>query len=453
MPGEPSLPIPGYSAREMLPLLRKIQQDTLGFLMEAFRQHGDLVSFAIPGQSVVLVNNPEWIKHILQDNHHNYTKDTIQYNSLSKITGRGLLTSDGDAWFRNRRLEQPAFARPRLLALDQIVVPAAQKMLAEWDTAFQQAESLDIDRQMMRLALEIVGKALFSIDLSQQAHALTGAVMTALDYIMYQARNMIVPPLFLPTPRNIHFKQAIQTLDCAVDEIIFGRRRLADSGDDLLGMLLKGRHVQTGQPLSSQELRNEVITLLIAGHETVASALTWSWYLLANNPAARRRLQTEIKEVLGDRLPASADLPRLKYTYQVFAEALRLYPPAWLITRRAVQADQLGPYTLPAGTLVIISPYTIHRHPAFWENPESFNPDRFVDDNESKRPRFAYIPFGGGPRLCIGSNFALIEAQLILAAVVQRYQLDLLPGSAILADALVTIRPRGGLPMRIYQEK
>jgi cytochrome P450 len=437
----------------MLPLLRKIQQDTLGFLMEAVHQNGDLVSFAIPGQSVVLVNNPEWIKHILLDNHHNYTKDTIQYNSLSKITGRGLLTSDGDAWFRNRRLEQPAFARPRLLALDQIVVPAAQKMLAEWATAFQQAESLDIDRQMMRLALEIVGKALFSIDLSQKAHALTGAVMTALDYIMYQARSLIVPPLFLPTPRNLHFRQAIQTLDQAVDEIISSRRRLADPGDDLLGMLLKGRDLQTRLPLSSQQLRNEVITLLIAGHETVASALTWSWYLLANNPDARRRLQAEVEEVLENRLPASTDLPRLKYTYQVFAEALRLYPPAWLITRRAVQADQLGPFTLPAGSLVIISPYTIHRHPAFWENPELFNPDRFVEDNESKRQRFAYIPFGGGPRLCIGSNFALIEAQLILAVVIQRYQLDLLPGSIVQPDALVTIRPRGGLPMRIYQGK
>lgn len=447
MPDLPAVPV--ISGRMLLPHLRRIQSDTLGFIMDTTRRSGDLVHFDLGGPQAFLVSRPSVIQHVLQDNHRNYTKDTIQYNSLATVTGRGLLTSDGDAWLRNRRLAQPAFARPRLAALDQVVVPAAAAMLERWEGALRQSAELDVDREMMQVTLEVVGKALFGIDLSREAHALTGAVLTCLDHIIYKARVLITPPDFLPTPRNLRFRRALRALDQAVFDLIDGRARAADPGDDLLGMLLKARDPQNGRPLDRQQLRDEVITLLIAGHETVASALTWSFYLLAGHPAAWDELHAEVQAVLGGRLPASADLPRLAFTGQVFDEALRLYPPAWLITRKAVAADEFDGARVPAGALVIISTYAVHRHADFWPDAERFDPHRFAEGEEERRPRFAYIPFGGGPRLCIGNHFALAEARLILAMVAQRFRLSLMPDAAVFPDPLVTIRPRGGLPMRL----
>jgi cytochrome P450 len=266
---------------------------------------------------------------------------------------------------------------------------------------------------------------------------------------MYRARNIFVPPDFIPTPRNLRFRQALRTLDNAVYELMAGRRQSASPGDDLLGMLLQARDEETGQPMNDRQVRDEILTMLIAGHETVASALTWSWYLLARNPAERDRLRGEVDRVLGGRLPTSADLASLPYTAQVFSEALRLYPPAWVITRRAIEEDELMGYPVPKGALVIMSPYAIHRRADFWPDPEVFQPGRFAPANGVERQRFSYIPFGGGPRLCIGSSFAAVEAHLILAMVTQRFVLDLPAPAPVEMDALVTLRPRHGLPMRV----
>lgn len=444
----PSIPV--ITGREMLPHLARIQSDTLGFIMDTTRTAGDLVHFDLGITHAYLVNQPEAIKHILQDNHRNYSKDTIQYNALSTVTGRGLLTSDGDLWFRNRRLEQPAFARPRIMALDEVVVPAVQAMLSRWQ-ARQAADHglLDVDAEMMRVTLEVVGKALFGIDLSRDAASLTGAVLTCLDHIVFKARRMVVPPDWVPTPRNLRFKRALRLLDVAVYDLIDGRSRQSDPGDDLLGMLLRARDPDNGQAMSRSQLRNEVITLLIAGHETVASALTWTFYLMGKSPQVTQCLHEEVRRVLGDRPPASADLPSLVYTGQVFDEALRLYPPAWLITRKSIGADELDGQAVRAGALFIISPYAIHRQAQVWPEPERFDPSRFAPGRDAQRPRFAYIPFGGGPRLCIGNQFALNEARLILAMVAQRFRLDLPYDAQVTPDPLVTIRPHGGLPMQI----
>ena len=435
----------------MLPQMARIQSDTLGFIMDTTRRYGELVHFDLGITHAYLVNQPDAIKHILLDNYRNYTKDTIQYNALATITGRGLLTSDGELWFRNRRLEQPAFSRPRLLALDEVVVPAVQSMLEGWKAAAADKQSvvLDVDDAMMRVTLEVVGKALFEIDLSRDARSLTGAVLTCLDHIVYKARRMIVPPDWVPIPRNLRFKRALRLLDEAVYALIDARQASGRPGGDLLGMLLQARDPDNGQPMSRQQLRDEVITLLIAGHETVASALTWTFYLLAKSPATVAALQAEVQQVLGGRLPTSADLPKLTLTGQIFDEALRLYPPAWLITRKSLAVDRLDGREVLPGALFIISPYAVHRHPQVWTEPEAFDPGRFAADADRQRPRFAYIPFGGGPRLCIGNHFALTEARLILAMVAQRFLLELPPGSKVIPDPLVTIRPHGGLPMRL----
>jgi cytochrome P450 len=436
---------PTVNGQELLFNLGAIQKDTLGYLMSIASQKGDVVRFEAGPVAAYFLNQPEAVKHVLQDNHHNYTKNTIQYNALATITGRGLLTSDGPEWFKHRRMEQPAFARTRLMTLDQVVMPAVERMVSGW----RDGGEIDVDGEMMRLALEIVGKALFGVDLSREARQLTQAVITALDHIVHRARSPLSLPDFFPTPENIRFKRAVRTLDLAVQDIIAARQTTGELGEDMLGMLLKARD-ENGQPLSDQQVRDEVITLLIAGHETSASALTWSWYLLAQNPAAWQTMRQEVENVLGGRRPGCLDLENLAFTGRVFSETLRLYPPAWLITRRAIEADQISGYDLPPKALVILSPYTLQRNKRYWEDPEQFLPQRFEAARTEGRPRYAYVPFGGGPRLCIGSGFAQIESQLILAAVTQNWRLELPENQpAVKADALVTIRPRGGLVMRV----
>ncbi|MBE0698198.1 MAG: cytochrome P450 [Anaerolineaceae bacterium] len=438
---------PGPTPRELLPRIPKIQKDALGFLLDLSAKYGDVAYFAAGSQPVYIVSHPDGVKHILQDQHRRYTKNTIQYNSLATITGRGLLTSDGPFWLRQRRLAQPAFARSRLQTLDQIVVPAARAMLEHWKEAAALGSPVDVDSEMMRLTLEVVGKALFSIDLRQDAGRLTGAVLTTLDYIVHRARNVIVPPAWVPTPRNIRFRKALNILDQAVYAMISARHAAQQPGDDLLGMLLQARDEETGQPMEDVQIRDEVLTMLIAGHETVASALTWTWYLLAQNRLEQDRFYREVSEVLGGREPCASDLPALPYTAQVFSEALRLYPPAWVISRRAIEEDNLLGYPIPAGALVIISPYVVHRREDFWADALEFHPERFDPQQEAGRHRFSYIPFGGGPRLCIGNHFAAVEAQLIMVMVAQKCRLELLPGAQVRVDALVTLRPQHGMAM------
>lgn len=439
---------PGPSPLELIPQIGTIQKDALGFLMNLSARYGDLAFLPIGSLPVYVVSHPDGVKHILQDQHRRYSKDTIQYNSLATITGRGLLTSDGAFWLRQRRQAQPAFARSRLYELDKIVIPATRDMLQHWETASANQHPLDIDAEMMRLTLEVVGKALFSINLRHEAGRLTGAVMTCLDYIVHRARNVVVPPGWVPTPRNVRFRQALRILDAAVYGMISDRRNSGRPGEDFLGMLLQARDDETGQPMPDHVIRDEVMTMLVAGHETVASALTWTWYLLALHPAEQEHLRNEIISVLGDREPGAEDLPALRKTAQVFSETLRLYPPAWVITRRAIENDELLGYSIPAGALMIISPYVVHRKDEFWRNPLDFRPERFDPDQESKHHRFSYIPFGGGPRLCIGNQFAAVEAHLIIAMITQKCRLELAqdPGG-VKVDALVTLRPQSGLSM------
>lgn len=437
---------PGPTPREILSLLPRARVDTLGFLLDLTARYGDVVDLGIPLRSVVVVNGPRAIQHVLRDNHKNYTKQTLQYDALATITGRGLLTSDGPLWHRRRRLQQPAFARPRISALDRIVVPAVDAMLQRWEPLARSGTAFDVDAEMMQLALEIVGHALFGIDLGRDAPALTRAVMETLDFIVHRARYPFSAPRWVPTAENRRFARALAALDEAVYAIITERRRRASDERDVLGLLLTAADPDDGRPLSDGDLRDEILTLLIAGHETVASALTWTWLLLARDPTAYDQLCSEVRGTLGTRDPTTADLPALAHLRATFAESLRLYPPAWVISRRAIDADEIDGHRIPSGALVVISPFTIHRHPALWDAPERFRPERFV--GESSRHRFAYIPFGGGPRICIGNEFALTEAALVLARVTQKCRLSLVSELMPAVEALVTLRPRGGLAMR-----
>ena len=430
-----------------LRILRGMREDPLGFLEATRSEHGDVVAFRFFFWGITLISHPDGVRHVLQERHTNYGKDNIDYRMLMPVLGHGLLTSEGSLWLRQRRLIQPAFHRERIAALGELMTARTELMLERWDA--MGGETLDVAAEMSRLALDIVARALFRVDIGGPADALSEAVTTLNRYIAAQFDSPIGlllagrPPL-RPGPRR-----ALRTLDDIVFGIIRTRRAGGGDGDDLLTTLLELRDEDTGEGMTDRQLRDEVMTLLLAGHETTANALAWTWYLLARHPDVEAKLRTELGAVLGSRRPGVDDLPRLPWTRMIIDEAMRLYPPAWFVSRRAKEDDEIGGYRIPARSNVALSPWVTHRHPEFWPDPETFDPERFAPERVAARPRFAYFPFGGGPRLCIGNAFALTEAQLVLATVASRWRLELLPGHAVELEPLVTLRPRGGLPMRV----
>ncbi len=475
MPGQSAAsakPIPGPGDRPPLAELAALRDGPHTFLLKIAQVYGPILRYPVgppigPRLAFYLVCDPAGVKHVLQDNHKNYSKDTFQYNLLSTITGKGLLTSDGDFWLRQRRLAQPAFHRSRIYGFVPTILAITQRMLDRWQTHATRGEPLDVAAEMMHVALQIVGATLLSIEIGDQADALAQATLVVLDHIVHRARTFGIVPEWLPTRGNRRYKAAMRALEQAVYETIAARRPIpptalpvkeggiaspgkggAGGEVDLLAMFMAARDPDTGQGMTEQQLRDEVMTAIIAGHETVASALAWTWHLLAQNPAAEARLHAELAEVLGDRPVTADDLTRLPYTQAVFEEALRLYPPAWIITRKALADDEICGYHIPAGALVVNSPYVTHHLPQYWDAPEAFRPERFLTETTAY-PRFAFYPFGCGPRLCIGNQFALVEAGIIIASVAQRYRLRPVPGHPVEAEPGVTLRPRHGLLMTV----
>lgn len=429
----------------MLKHARRMRSDPVGFLVDCAAELGDVVEFPIPRQRVFFVNEPEAVGRILQGNHRAYGKDTLQYRSLRVVTGSGLLVSEGEQWLAGRRMVQPAFHQRTLEALGGHVGAAADRLVTAW-ADHRDGAVVDVDAAMMRSTLEVVGQALFSTDLGPSAGELVGAVVEALDRVARRARSPLPLPLGWPSPGNRRLAAAVATLDARVEAMVRARRGLPDqAADDLLGLLLAsaGEDGSAG-PAGEREVRDQVVTLIVAGHETVASALTWAWWLVAGDPAVARRLTQESRRVLGGRTATLADYPQLPYARAVLDEALRLYPPAWVVTRRVLADDQLAGVAVPAGSLVIVSPYALHRHRAVWPVPEAFDPQRFLPGGQDL-PRGAYLPFGAGPRMCVGREFALVEGVLLLAAVAGQFGLERAEGQRVRPDALVTVRPKGGL--------
>ena len=442
---------PGPPGAVMLRSIGAIRRDPLAFLARIRAEYGDLVQLPIPSPATYLVSQPEAVRHVLVGNARGYGKRTPQYSSLSLVTGEGLLTADTDAWREQRPLVQPAFHRSALDRVGGHVRDSVERLVQRW--GWVDGHVVDVDAAMMRLALEVVGASLFGSDLSQDADRLATATLDALHAVVTKARNPLALPLSVPTPTNVVLRRAVAELDAAVAAMLDerARRPLAD-GDaprDMLDLLLAA--YDDGSPLAARRVRDQVVTFIVAGHETVASALTWAWHLLAQSPVATARLRAE-SEALG-RAPTSDDVERLPYAAAVLDEVLRLYPPAWLITRRALAPDVIAGVRIPAEALVIVSPWIVHRDADVWPAPERFDPGRFLDEEGRRRRDVvaspAYLPFGAGPRLCVGRDMALLEGVLVLASLVTR--VDLEPaGRAPRAVPLVTIRPASGLPMRMH---
>ncbi len=436
--------------------LKQLKADALGTLMDAFRAHGDVAAFRFGPVRALLLAHPEHLEHVLVSHHDNYDKRIISYRRMKTVLGEGLLTSEGAFWRRQRRIAQPAFHRGRIVPFGEVMVRAAEATARAWRPAAGVPGAatdppIDVHREMMGLTLKVAAETLVGADVSSQAAAVGRALNAVLDDFNQRLYALLPVPEWIPTPANRRLAAAKRTLDRLVMEIIAARRRSGADGGDLLGRLMSARDEATGEAMTDRQLRDEVMTILMAGHETTASALTFTFYLLARHPEADEELAAELARVLGGRAPTTDDLPRLSVTRAVIEESMRLYPPAWMMERRAIADDAAGGVRIPARTVVMASPWVTHRHPAFWDDPERFDHRRFLPGAPRPGHRFAYFPFGGGPRVCLGGAFALLEARLMLATLAQRYRLELVPGRPLELDPNVTLRPRNGLWMRVRE--
>jgi cytochrome P450 len=435
---------PRFPTRHPLGVWPQIRADPLAFLMDASRRHGDTLAFRIGPVQTVLLRHPDAIKHVLVDNSQNFDKHTRGYDVLRQFLGNGLLTSGGDFWRRQRRIAQPAFHRKRIAGFADVMVAHTLDMLRRWDDVAALGHTVDLAHEMMSLTLRIVGKTMLSTDVLDSADEVGNAVTVLNEWADAAIDSLL--PLSLPTPGTRRAREASRRLDRVIGDIV-ARRRAGEQAEDLLAMLMEAKDAETGESMTDKQLRDEVMTMFLAGHETTANALAWTFYLLSTHPDVERRVRAELDAALAGTPPTMADLPRLPYLLQVIKEAMRLYPPAWMIDRNTVADDEIGGYRIRRGTLVLISPYVTHRHPGMWPNPEGFDPERFTPEAEESRPRYAYFPFGGGPRQCIGNAFAMMEAQLIVATVLQRFRPWLVPGHPVAPQTLITLRPRWGLRM------
>lgn len=429
---------PGPRGVPILGSVLDVWRDPLGFFVRGAREHGDVVQFRFGHYRYVLLNDPEAIRHVLIDNAKSYQKSR-NYDALRLVLGNGLVTSEGEFWRRQRKLAQPGFHKQRLASFAKTMAECTEEMVARWD-----ATPFDLHNELMALTLRIVGKTLFSTDLSGEAAAVGEAISVGIKHANDYAESVIRIPPWLPTPNNLRFKHAVRVLDSMVLRIIEERRKNATEGDDLLGMLMAARDDEN-KGMTDRQLRDEVMTLVLAGHETTANALAWTFDLLSRHPDVDRKVFAEARAI--DGVIGIDDLGRLPYALRVVQESMRLYPPVWVFEREAIADDVIGGYSIPRGTVVAVCPWSLHRNPRYWDNPEGFDPDRFTASEVERRPRTAYLPFATGPRQCIGNAFALMEAQIVLATVARKWRCSHVPGAQSIVDPKVTLRPRDGLPM------
>lgn len=418
-------------------------QDPLKTLTAWARQFGDIFYYRAGWIHVYFLNHPDHIESVLVTNHQNFTKDRVLRNSRW-FFGNGLLTSEGAHWMRQRRLSQPAFRHERITSYARTMSAYTEELVASW----KDGETRDVHREMMRLTVRIVTKVLFNVVVRDESET----VASALNVLMQHGTGgkMVLPALvrYLPIPAVLDVRRAVRQLDQIVYGIIRQRRGIRCDRGDLLSMLLQAED-EDGTHMSDRELRDEIMTFLLAGHETTALALSWTFFLLSQHSSVDQKLGQELRQVLDGRTPQAEDLGRLRYTENVVKEALRLYPPAWGLGRTAVKDCEIGGYHIPAGANVVMSQWIMHRDPRFYARAEEFDPDRWSTDNAQLLPKFAYFPFGGGSRLCIGASFAVMEATLLLATILQKFRLSLVPNYPVIPTPSITLRPKKGIRMMI----
>jgi cytochrome P450 len=421
--------------------------DPIGYFTKCIRDYGDIVFLRFLGVPMCLLNRPDCIESVLVTQHNNFEKSK-DYRALRRVLGNGLLTSEGEFWRRQRKLVQPAFHQERIAAYTEVMVAYTERMLASW----KDGQGLDVHEAMMRLTLDIVAKTLFDTDVSREAEDVGAALQFLMGKFMRQAAFAFLLPDSIPIPTTRRLRRAVGQLDKVIYEIIRRRRASGTMSGDLLSVLLQAQDDE-GLGMTDRQLHDEIMTLFLAGHETTANALSWTWLLLGQHPEVEEKLVEELRRVLGGRAPTASVLPRLTYTEMVLREAMRLYPPVWVIGRRALAPFRMGNYELPAETNVVMSQLITHRDARYFPEPERFDPDRWRtnDPRNLSLPRFAYFPFGGGPRVCIGAGFSMMEAVLLLATIAQNFKLTLAPGQTIEKLPSVTLRPKSGIRVILHR--
>ena len=440
---------PGPRGHHLLGSLLEVRRDRLKFVLQATQNYGDLICFRMGPKRLYLLNHPDYARHVLCDNVTNYSKG-LGLAEAKPLLGKGLLTSEGELWASQRRLLQAAFQSKQMEEFSRLMIDAALSLLKRWEARADEHRPLNIASEMANLTINILGRTLFRKEFSELALGLSADLSILTEWAMTRMTSLLRIPLTLPTPRNLRAQRALRRLEAMVEKMI-REHGSHNQSQDFLSLLAAKGHGRDARP-SMKQMRDEVMTLLLAGHETTAATLAWTWYLLSRHPEVEHQLQEELDEVLEGRSPELSDLPRLGRLRAIIDEVLRLYPPVWLLPRKATNNDRLGGYSIPAGSDVLICVYTLHRHPDFWDDAMTFKPQRFAADNGMHHHSCVYLPFGAGPRTCIGSRFGMMEVMLVVALIAQRYSLRVAGGRAVGAEASLTLHPAGrSLMMRLQR--
>jgi len=428
--------------------LPQFRGDRLEFMARCVREYGDVVGLRFGHRRVYLVNHPDLLEEILVTQSRHFIKNfALRINPL--VFGKGLLVSEQEFWLKQRRLIQPAFSRNRLAGYSQVMIDATQSMLASW----KPGETRDIYTDMMRLTLAITARTLFDAEVDGDASEVSNALHLLQENFLVRINSLLLLPIWVPTPQNLRLRRIIRKLDEIIFRFIRQRRQNPVEKPDLLSILLQARDEDDGTGMTDRQVRDEAMTLFLAGHETTALALSWTWYLLAGHPEVEEKLQAEVDGVLAGRVPTFEDLPRLKYAEKVIQESMRYYPPVYLIGREAIDECVISGFRVKKGTTLLMSQWLIHRDPRFFEQPEKFIPERWTEEFARTMPKFAYFPFGGGPRLCIGNTFAMMEMVLVLADIAQRFRFTAKAGHDVTLWPSFTLRPRNGIPATLVERK
>ncbi len=430
---------PGPKGEPLIGNARAFVQEPLEYLRRCAKEYGDVMQIRLGTTAIYMVSHPDLIEQVLVTHNKKYSKSRFTQRRKS-LFGNGLIFSEGDFWLRQRRLMQPAFHQKRIVSYGAAMVTLSQRLSESW----KDGQELSIQEEMMQLSLEIVTRTLFDSETTGDVHRIGKALDVLIEQVSAAAVRPLQYPDWIPTPGNRQYNAALSELNTIIRQIISEQRQKASDGADLLSTLL---HIQDedGSRMTDKQLRDEVVNLYIAGHETVAMALSYTWRLLAMHPEIEEKLAAELESVLGGRLPTIEDLPCLAYTEQIVNEALRLYPPVWGVFRDCQEADELGGYVIKPGTVVLLSSWVVHHDVRFYTEPEAFWPERWEKQAVQQRPRYAYFPFGGGQRFCIGNIFALVEARLILATLAQKWRFTLVPDRPFELVPSITIRPKYGI--------
>lgn len=438
-------------ANVLLGDLNEFTNNRLAYMQTIAEQYSPIVAVRFGPVQQVVITSPALAQQVLQTNSRNYGKEQffMKFTRLALTSGDNLFTSDGDYWLKQRRIMQPMFHRKQIAHFGTVITAETAAMFSQWARLAESGQPFDLSEALMQLTIQIIGRTMLSVDIHREQQALHAAYALVSTGIVDRSANPLTLPLWAPTPANRRFTQALATIHTTLRQIIQRRQQGGEAQHDLLDMLLAARYEESGGQMSTAQLLDELFGIVSAGHETTSMALMWAFYLLARHPEVEAQIQAEVDRVLTGRLPTVADLEQLVYTRLVIQETLRLYPPAYITTRQAVNADTLNGYRIPAGTKLIVNIYGLHHHAAYWPEPARFRPERFAPENEGALTKFAYLPFGAGPRKCIGESLALMEAQLILAAIVQRYRLHLVPARPVETEAAFVLRAKHGLWMRL----